>query len=321
MPFRCEGEEMTRLHGLEDVERTAEESPDTFFIPPDAERRSQRIGDSVRLHFVLADPAEGEPRAERMWVTITESVGSGESYKGRLENQPAFIDNLMMGDEVSFEPRHIARTVIKKSDPRWIDSSELKAFVSAMCLEAEECVRFLYREEPDRAEDSGWRMFTGHESDGYANEPQNIRLIEVGWILDRDPSLLEPLKQGVGAVYERKNKGSSWVPVSADIERDRDNRPTVQGRAYRLDDHQTVIADIELDRESGSKGWSNRCRVAPDDRLGDHPQVPAVIADIEPRTSARTIFRIPGPVMRMRSRVSSAVDHRLALPSKWMTVA
>lgn len=205
---------MARLLGLEDVERTANEHPDTFFIPPDDERRSQQVGDSVRLHFLLADPAKGEPRAERMWVTVTESLGSGDSYRGTLENQPVFLDALTVGDEVSFEPRHIARTVIKKGDPRWIDSAELTAFVSAMCLEPAECVRFLYREQPDRAEDSGWRMFTGHESDEYTSDPKNVKLINVGWMLDRDPSLLEPLKKGVGAVYERKGKGSSWVAVT-----------------------------------------------------------------------------------------------------------
>lgn len=83
-----------------------------------------------------------------------------------------------------------------------------------MCLERGECVRFLYREEADRKEDSGWRMFSGHESDEYANDPNNISILDVGWMLDRDPTLLEPLKEGVGAVFEREDKGSQCQRVT-----------------------------------------------------------------------------------------------------------
>jgi hypothetical protein len=37
-------------------------------------------------------------------------------------------------------------------------------------------------------------MFIGSEDDVYANDPQNIKMIKVGYLLDKDPSLLEPLK-------------------------------------------------------------------------------------------------------------------------------
>jgi hypothetical protein len=83
-----------------------------------------------------------------------------------------------------------------------------------MCFEKNEVVRFLYREKPDREEDSGWRMFTGHESESYSDDPKNVRLVDVGFMLDRDPSLLEPLKEGAGAVFERRNKGGPWRRVT-----------------------------------------------------------------------------------------------------------
>lgn len=125
-----------------------------------------------------------------------------------------FIPDLRLGDEVEFDPVHIARTVLKKGDPRWIDSAELRAMVSEMCFRKGECVRFLYREEPGIEEDSGWRMFSGKETDDYANDPKNIRLPAVGWMLDRDPTLLEPLKSGVGAVFERAGVTDEWRVVS-----------------------------------------------------------------------------------------------------------
>ena len=205
---------MANFLGLEDVEQTARENPDTFFLPAIEERKSQRVGDSVRLHFIIKNPADGEPRAERMWVTVTQTHGFLRPYKGKLQNLPAYIEDLKPGDEISFKACHIAQTIIKKGDPRWIDSANLKAFVSEMCFEPDECVRFLYREAPDGKEDSGWRMFTGHEPDGYTDDPQNIRLPLVGYMVDRDRSLSQPLKEGIGSAFERKSKDETWKKLT-----------------------------------------------------------------------------------------------------------
>ncbi|GFO57578.1 hypothetical protein GMSM_45850 [Geomonas sp. Red276] len=205
---------MAKFLKLEDAEKTASQHPDEFFIPSAEERKNQKIGSSVRLHFLLDSPGENEPRAERMWVTITQEQGLFKPYKGTLENVPVYIDDLTVGDEVMFKSCHIAQTIIKKGDPSWIDSSELKALVSRMCLMKGEAVRFLYREKPDRKEDSGWRMFTGHETEEYNDDARNISLQDVGFMLDRDPSLLEPLKEGEGAVFEREEKGKPWARVT-----------------------------------------------------------------------------------------------------------
>ncbi len=205
---------MAKFLRLEDVEKTAKESPETFFIPSEVERKAQRVGYSVRLHFQLKDPAPGNPQTERIWVTITQEQGLFRPYRGVLENAPAFIEDLKQGMEVMFKPCHIAQTIIKKGHPRWINCASLKAFVSEMCFLRGECVRFLYRERPDREEDSGWRMFTGHETDDYSNDAKNIRIVDVGFMLDRDPSLLQPLKEGTGAVFERSAKDEPWNRVT-----------------------------------------------------------------------------------------------------------
>ncbi|MHB8900792.1 MAG: immunity protein Imm33 domain-containing protein [Thermoguttaceae bacterium] len=205
---------MATFLGLEDVEKTAKENPEKFFLPSEAERKSQKTGASVRLHFLLKDPADDEPRAERMWVTITQEHGLLKPYRGLLENAPVYITDLKLGDAVTFKPCHIAQTIIKRGDPRWIDSASLKALVSKMCFERNEIVRFLYREKADREDDSGWRMFTGHETQEYTDDPKNIRIVEVGFMLDRDASLLEPLKEGIGGVFERGNKTEPWHRVT-----------------------------------------------------------------------------------------------------------
>jgi hypothetical protein len=205
---------MAKFLRLDNVEIAARQNPDTFFLPSEEERKSQKVGDSVRLHFLVKEPRKGEPRAERMWVTVTRERGFLRSYKGTLENIPAVIEDPQLGDEIKFNACHIAQTIIKIGDPRWIDSAELMAFVSAMCFEKDEVVRFLYREKPDRKKDSGWRMFTGCQMQTYLDDPKNTRLVDVGYMLDRDPSLREPLKEGIGAVFERENKGVPWHKVT-----------------------------------------------------------------------------------------------------------
>lgn len=48
---------------LEDVEEVSRQHPNSFFIPSRQERMTQNPGRMVRLHFILTNPKEGEPRA------------------------------------------------------------------------------------------------------------------------------------------------------------------------------------------------------------------------------------------------------------------
>jgi hypothetical protein len=199
---------------LEDVEQTAKQFPDRFFIPTIEERKAQNIGDLVRLHFVLNIKGENYPRAERMWVEIFEKGNGGNNFKGYLTNQPQYLKSISVGDTIEFEAKHIARTIIKKDDPQHVECAEQKAFVSEKVFEENEIVRFMYKEKADSEEDSGWRLFTGHESDEYANDANNIRLVYVGWLLDFDKTLFKPFKTGNnGDAFERNDKNDEWEKV------------------------------------------------------------------------------------------------------------
>jgi hypothetical protein len=199
---------------LENVLETSIKYKDSFFIPNEIERNNQKINDEVRLHFILKTPIQNEPRTERMWVKITEVLNKNNiKYKGILINDPVFIKDLKVNDIIEFSADNIAQTFIKKDDPEWIDSYEQFALVSKMYFENNGIIKFLYREKPDNKGDSGWRMFTGSEDDDYANDPQNIKMIKVGYLLDKDPSLLEPLKNGYNVAYERDNEKAKWKKV------------------------------------------------------------------------------------------------------------
>jgi hypothetical protein len=74
-------------------------------------------------------------------------------------------------------------------------------------------VRWMYREEPDHAEDSGWRFFSGiGEGDDYLSNPDNAGVYDVNTIANFDPSILPFLDAPVGAAFE--HDGDKWVKVT-----------------------------------------------------------------------------------------------------------
>ena len=72
-------------------------------------------------------------------------------------------------------------------------------------------VRFMYREQPDNESDSGWRFFSGFESDEYVNNPDNIGLYDVNTIVAIDPDVVPLLKNPVGSAFEREKATQPFV--------------------------------------------------------------------------------------------------------------
>jgi hypothetical protein len=198
---------------LENVEDAARANPRSFFVPSLEERRSQSVGDEVRLHFLPTDPGPDLPRAERMWVQIVEREGTPPRYVGTLQNQPTAITGLDVGARIPFGPEHIAQTFIRKSDPRWFEGAEERAIVSTMVFQEGETIRWMYREPPDGSEDSGWRLFTGHETQEYLDDSKNARLCVIAWLLDFDPTLMPAMRGGVGSAFERDSVDAPWREV------------------------------------------------------------------------------------------------------------
>jgi len=114
------------------------------------------------------------------------------------------------GDEIAFNVEHIAQIVIKRGHPLWCDCAELKALVSEAALATESGARWIYREAPDNPDDSGWRVFEGSEDDAFANDARNIRLVTVGSLIDRDPTLAAVFREEHGKACERTTLSSPW---------------------------------------------------------------------------------------------------------------
>ncbi|MFD1602147.1 DUF2185 domain-containing protein [Flavobacterium artemisiae] len=86
--------------------------------------------------------------------------------------------------------------------------------VSKMVIDQNIKPRFMYREKRTRPEDSGWRIFTGFESEEYTDDSDNIGIYHPSTILRIDPSLEKILMKGIGSVYERSEDNTDWYKVT-----------------------------------------------------------------------------------------------------------
>jgi hypothetical protein len=71
-------------------------------------------------------------------------------------------------------------------------------------------VGYMYREEPDRPEDSGWRFFSGEESQEYVDDLENTAIYDVNTIANYDPSIIPYLDSPPGSAFGRR--GDDFVP-------------------------------------------------------------------------------------------------------------
>ncbi len=68
-------------------------------------------------------------------------------------------------------------------------------------------VGYFYREPSDEGWDSGWRFFSGLESDEYANDPAHIAIYDVNTIANYDPEIIPLLDAPPGSAFARDGSG------------------------------------------------------------------------------------------------------------------
>ena len=75
-------------------------------------------------------------------------------------------------------------------------------------------VRFMYKEEPHNAQDSGWRFLSGTESNEYMTNSKNHSVYDVNTVANYDPSIIPLLKSPVGSVYEKVPGSTNFEAVT-----------------------------------------------------------------------------------------------------------
>ena len=191
---------------LENAQKIAEEFPYTFYKPSSQVVSQLLPGNQAKLIFTFESTDPEAPRAERMWVEITELTENG--FRGFLDNDPVYIEDLKYKDFVNFQECHIIDTDLEDPVPSITDKYIKRCFVTNNVLYDGRQVGFLYREEPDNEDDSGWRFTAGDETDEYMEDSNNSSYVSLGAVLKEDDSFVDLLEREPGVEFIRDNEGN-----------------------------------------------------------------------------------------------------------------
>jgi hypothetical protein len=64
-------------------------------------------------------------------------------------------------------------------------------------------VKFMYRAPPITEMDSGWRFYSGIETEEYINNSENLSVYDVNTIANYDPAIIPYLELPIGTDLER----------------------------------------------------------------------------------------------------------------------
>ncbi|RLZ08644.1 DUF2185 domain-containing protein [Faecalibacter macacae] len=68
-------------------------------------------------------------------------------------------------------------------------------------------INYMYREEPDNKQDSGWRFFAGDEDEEYLDNETNIEIMNVNTIAHYDKSIIPFLEAPYGSAFGKNENG------------------------------------------------------------------------------------------------------------------
>ncbi len=190
---------------LENAQKIADEFPYTFHKPSKEVVSKLKDGNQAKLIFEFESDDPEAPRAERMWVEITEAKKG--IFSGYLDNEPAYISDLKYKDPIEFNEHHIIDTDLDDPVPSITDKYIKRCFVTNNILYEGQPVGYLYREEPDHEDDSGWRFTTGTETDEYMDDADNTSCVSLGAVLREDDSFLDLLERKAGVAFIKDEEG------------------------------------------------------------------------------------------------------------------
>ena len=125
-----------------------------------------------------------------------------------MDNEPAYIKDLKYNDPIEFSVCHIIDTDLDDPVPSITDKYIKRCFVTNNILYDGQKVGYLYREEPDNEDDSGWRFTTGNETDEYMDDSNNSSCVSIGAVLREDDDFLPLLEREAGVAFEKDDNGN-----------------------------------------------------------------------------------------------------------------
>jgi len=72
-------------------------------------------------------------------------------------------------------------------------------------------VGYMYRDDPEEDWDSGWRFFSGFESEAAIDDPDYVGIYDVNTIANYDPDIIPWLEAPIGSAYSRDDQTGQFV--------------------------------------------------------------------------------------------------------------
>ncbi len=74
-------------------------------------------------------------------------------------------------------------------------------------------IGYFYREQPDEEDDSGWRVFSGEESQEYVDNPDNFFMYNASTIVKFEPAIAQYLGYEYPTAFERDTESGGFVEI------------------------------------------------------------------------------------------------------------
>jgi hypothetical protein len=74
-------------------------------------------------------------------------------------------------------------------------------------------VGYMHREPREEEGDSGWRFYSGLETEEYVEDEHHFMMFEVNYIANLDPDIIPYLKSRTGTEFERVENSNEFIKI------------------------------------------------------------------------------------------------------------
>jgi hypothetical protein len=189
---------------------------------------------------VTADAIDGRDRAQAMkFLEFAEEILAAADAAVENAIHVSYLENIFLGDEPlrvearAWLPPRLAKGLVeleqhferlsqasardKASARRFsLPTSAIRPLTTGRgsCIASDlitvegRPVCYMYREQPDDSTDSGWRFFSGDETQEYADDASNFAMYDVNTIANYDRDIIEFLDSPPGSAFGRERGGA-----------------------------------------------------------------------------------------------------------------
>jgi hypothetical protein len=93
--------------------------------------------------------------------------------------------------------------VISKENIRALVPAMGGSFATDRIIVEGKKIDYMYREVPDRQDDSGWRFFAGDEDQAYINDPSHTGIYAVNTVANYDPDIIPYLNTHAPCAFKK----------------------------------------------------------------------------------------------------------------------